>query len=263
MRDHVREALDAQRGPVGAASMQDVLDAMGNPLDWLPVDMRGRVGGMTIAGAAPRLIGREDWRLAYVSLALLLLAFALPPFLWIGVFGAFLAARASMCAARGDWTHADQPSADREAQAWIRNPSLLALYVPMVMGILLLPAITLRFAADFVVDHPELFLRFPIEIEFLADRIAQFRLSSFDPATTLANAVRSGHYLVFPVGVWLLVLAVLVALAPRSVGRIFRPFLGRRVRGVAGTLALCGFILVAAALGLAMLKQSIVHSALI
>lgn len=260
VRDHIREALAEHRGSVGIAPMARVLHAMGNPGDWMrhkPGMDASPLPSAAAPCAAPRF---EDWNLAYASLALLLLAFALPPFLWIGVFGAFLTARASIDASQSSTIEGAARDRDRQAQAWVRNPALLAIYVPAMMLLLLWPAIALRFAADFVVDHPSLFAQMPIEIEWIADRIAQIRLSNFDPSTTLQHAVRSGHWLIFPVGCWLLVLSAIAAMAPRALGSAFQPFFKRRSRGLAATLALCGCLLVAASIGLALLKLSFAQS---
>lgn len=252
VRTHVFDALHDVREPVGAPAMQRVLDAMGHPSDW-SVDLRTPTDGAT--GTSPQsATRRDDWHLSYISLTLLLLAFALPPFLWIGVFGAFLAARASLSAA----THAARPN-EVAGQHWLRSPALLAAYVPAMMLLLLWPAIAVRLAADFVVDHANVAMRLPIETAWLAERIAQIRLSNFDPSTTLDFAVRSGHWLIFPVGCWLILLAGIVRLAPRSSARVFRPFVSRNGRTLAGTLLFCGLLLAASALALALLKHTVVH----
>ena len=181
----------------------------------------------------------------------------MPPLLWILTFGAFLTARAS--------AHADgiaQPR-ERTSQAFLRNPSLLFVYVPLVMVLLLWPAVVVRFAADYLVDHRVFATRFGVEFAWIAERIATIRLTNFDPSRTLDSAVRNGHWLIFPVGCWLIVLAAIVRLAPRPSAKLFHPFLGRSTRTLAGMLLFCGLLLVASALALVLLKHSLPHDAVV
>ena len=256
IRAHITDALQNTLEPVRAPAMQRVLDAMGTATDWLACSGEPLP---RVQAELPdkRCRRRDDWQLAYVSLALLLLAFALPPFLWIGAFGAFLTARASLCAARSSATLQEVAG-----QHWLRNPALILAYIPAIMLLLLWPAIAIRFSADFIVDHPDFALRLPIELAWLAERIAQIRLSNFEPGTTLDAAVRSGHWLVFPVGCWLMILAGLVQLAPRSSARVFRPFIERGGRTLAGTLLFCGFLLMSSAVLLALLKLTLAPGSL-
>lgn len=249
VRAHVYAALDEADEPVGAPVMERILERMGPPRAWL-----GEAGGEARRGSdVPTAQRRDALYLAFVSLALLLAALALPPFLWIGVFGAFLTARASIGAAQRE------PHGAGLGLQWLRSPSLLLVYVPLMMLLLLWPAIAVRLAADFVVDHPAFALRLPAELAWLAERIAAIRLSHFDPWTTLQNAVRSGHWLLFPVGVWLVVLGGLVRLAPRCSAALFRPFVDRNARALAHMLLFCGLLLATSAIGLAVLKHLLVH----
>lgn len=250
IRRHVFDTLDAHAEPISVTRLQQVLDELGNPAEWAGATEKGRLR----AGEAPLATNarRDDWHLAYVSLTLLLLAFALPPFLWVLAFGAFLTARASARAATAS------SEADRASQAYLRNPALILVYVPLMMGLLLWPAIALRFGADFIVDHPSFATRFGIEFAWLAERIATIRLSTFDPSTSLDNAVRNGHWLVFPVGCWLVALALIVRLAPRRAAALFRPFI-ERTQPLAWTLFFCGALLATSAVALVLLKHCLQH----
>ncbi|MCB9880301.1 MAG: hypothetical protein H6834_00800 [Planctomycetes bacterium] len=264
VRQHVFDTLATRSEPISAASMQRVLDELGNPHDWTERCADSGIARsrrrLTIEATLPRTSvapRRDDWHLAYVSLALLLLAFAVPPLLWILTFGAFLTARAS--------AHADAIAQPREraSQAFLRNPSLLFVYVPLVMVLLLWPAAVVRFGADYLVDHRVFATRFGVEFSWIAERIATIRLTNFDPSRTLDSAVRNGHWLIFPVGCWLIVLAAIVRLAPRPSAALFHPFLGRSPRTLAGMLLFCGLLLVASALALVLLKHSLPHDAVV
>ncbi len=236
VRDHIEVALAGSREPVSAPVLQAVLERIGEPAGW----------GALAAPAADRppaasvLPERQDWHLAYLSLGLLMLAFALPPYWWIGVLGAFVAARASYslsASQRADATHA--------AQQWLRWPAMLVVYVPLLTAAVVWPAIAVRFAADAVVANPELALQLPIELAWAAERIACIRLSHFDPVATFQHVVRSGHYLIAPVGLWLIAVSCVLAARPRPLVAFLKPLLAEcrhpaRAVFLAGGL-LCGF----------------------
>ncbi len=92
VREHIEVALAGASTPVAAEQLAEVLDRLGAPDHWVPVDERTLVQRMM-----ERLrTGPEDWRLAYLAFGLFLLGLILLP-VGIGaliLFGSFLASRA-------------------------------------------------------------------------------------------------------------------------------------------------------------------------
>jgi hypothetical protein len=92
VREHIEFALAGANGPIDSARIAVVLDRLGAPEQWLPDDERP-----AWRRAIARLqSGPEEWRLAYGSLALFVLALMLIP-VGIGVvlmFASFLVSRA-------------------------------------------------------------------------------------------------------------------------------------------------------------------------
>ena len=92
VREHIEFALEGGNGPIDSARIGVVLDRLGAPERWLPDDERP---------AWRRAIGRlhtgpEEWRLAYSSLTLFVIALILTP-AGIGIplmFASFLFSRA-------------------------------------------------------------------------------------------------------------------------------------------------------------------------
>ncbi|MEZ5963427.1 MAG: hypothetical protein R3F56_06225 [Planctomycetota bacterium] len=234
IRAHIELELDGEREPVSRRALARVLHRLGHPSQWVD-------SARNDARAAPAADEREDWRLAYLSLALVVLALALPLFLWVGLFAAFLAARASLSAA------ADRHDRSR-AQRWLVCPALLAIYLPLISALLLWPAVAVRLGADAVTNHAALAERLPVEVLAVAERIAALRLTSFDPATTVRAALRTGHFLIAPVGSWLLVLGVLARLWPGPLEAVFRPLVDDGARRLSRSLCLCGLVLCLCAL---------------
>ena len=202
--------------------------------------------------------GLHPWRLAYLSLGLVLAALALPPFLWVGLLGAFVAARAALCCGRAarDRSLCSDPAEqhDDAARTWLCAPALFIVYVPLLTAAIAWPAIVIRLFADAVVEHEAWAARMPIEVAWLAERIAEIRLSNFDPITTLQSTLRTGHYLIAPVGLWLLAAALWIRVAPRSTAALLRPISGDDSRGVARGALLLGVLFCLAAAFLFLLK---------
>lgn len=256
VRAHVEAALEDASEPVGPGTMYSVLQTLGRPEQWAPYSGYGDVavadalpmdpGG---AGASRRHLdfGRpiaEEWRLAYLSLFLLVLAFALPPFLWVGVFAAFLTGRAALCASRNE-----------HSPGLLAMPSLLCLYLPAIAILLLLPAISVRLMADRIVDHAAMGQPVAASLLQVAERIAEIRLSNFDPVSTARAALRSGHYLTAPVGIWMTMLGILALCFRRTTARLLRPLLDRHPVGLARSLILAGILLWLCAMLQAAMKQ--------
>jgi hypothetical protein len=96
VREHIEVALAGVPAPVGGEQLAEVLDRLGAPDGWVPADDRSIVR-RAIQQVTDRLrYGPEEWRLAYVTFGLFLLALLLMP-VGIGFFlmiASFLASRA-------------------------------------------------------------------------------------------------------------------------------------------------------------------------
>ena len=209
VRDHIEMALEGCTEPVTPRAMSRVLDRLGSPPVWVTgfdAEPETETKGAATAD--------QTWRLAYLSFGLVVLALTLPAFLWVGLFAGFLCARASMCSTE---TGTDF------GQRWLRFPALALIYGPLLAFGLLWPAIAMRVGADFVLESG-LVHSLPSDIIAIAERLAAIRLSTFDPIVTAKLAVRSGHYLLAPIGLWLIVLGVFSRAWPSPVQFLLRPF---------------------------------------
>jgi hypothetical protein len=96
VREHIEVALASVPAPVGGEQLAEVLDRLGAPDGWVPADDRSALQRMVQQVTERLRSGPEEWRLAYVTFGLFLLALILMP-IGIGFFlliASFLASRA-------------------------------------------------------------------------------------------------------------------------------------------------------------------------
>jgi hypothetical protein len=225
IREHVEMALEGTPEPVPPRAMASVLERLGSPAQWL---------APRAAATAP---AGDDWRLAYLSLGLFLVALAWPPFLWVGLLGAFVAARASLGAAERAGGVAVC------GQTWLRLPALLMVTVPLGAALLLWPAIAVRLLADRIAGDPWLALTLPTGAAALAERIAAIRLTSFDLTDQIGHWLRSAHWLLAPLGAWWLVLGLVARVWPGPLAWTLRPLTEERAERLGRWLLLGGTML--------------------
>ena len=123
IESHVGMELAGIEGPVTLSQLETVLERLGSPRQWVPDEdlawwRRAKLNLMETP---------QDWRLAYLTLALLATGFLFPPLL----FASFLVARASVSVA--------DTEATLGAKRWLIYPSLLMIYLPVLLLILLMP----------------------------------------------------------------------------------------------------------------------------
>lgn len=212
VREHIEMELADAPEPVSRRALERVLEQLGNPAQWVTAECPGLQPGGTLVLQGPP----EPWTLALLSLGFTVVALALPPFLWVGLAAAFLAARAAVAASDA---HGD----DDPAHRWLVAPALLAAYVPLMALVLLWPAVATRLTADAILELAATGTALPWQIVAVADRVADIRIATFDPAETARAVLRSGHYLIAPVGAWLLVLGLAVRAWPRALAAALRP----------------------------------------
>ena len=124
--EHIELALAGATGPVGAETLTDVLQRLGPPERWLPEEERP-----VWSRVANRLqSGPEDWRLAYLTFGLTVLAFLLTP---IGgpllLIPAFFLARA----------HVELAGDVLGARRWLVIPPIAVCFAILVFAALFPP----------------------------------------------------------------------------------------------------------------------------
>ena len=124
LRGHIERELSAMAQPVSDADVKKVLDRLGPPEQvvdeadmswWRKLILRLRRGP-------------EDWRLAYLSLGVLIIG---APLGGIGIIGSFLLSRAALAVSK-------EP--DPPAKKWLIYPSLIVVYTIVVLVGLAWPA---------------------------------------------------------------------------------------------------------------------------
>jgi len=189
LRDHIEKELSGRAQPVSEQDVREVLARLGPP---------EQVVGDEELSFWRRLVlrlgtGPEDWRLAYVSLGVLVV-FVGP----LGIAASFLLSRAAI-------SFAGEP--DPPAKKWLLYPSLLIVYGLIGLVGLLWPAYALGGLVAELSDHASLLQKAP----------------SFDkhgPGTVLA--ILAGGAL--GLSVWWSVLWVAARRRPLLVKGLFRPF---------------------------------------
>jgi hypothetical protein len=128
----VQAELAGEPAPIGAGRIQEVLDRLGPPAEWLPAERT--------AAVHPESAGAEDWRLPYLSIGLFVAApvmFLNGPYLWPLEPALFAG---SLVAARVALTARDERGEEIGARRWLVYPPLLFWYSAIVITLLLWPA---------------------------------------------------------------------------------------------------------------------------
>jgi hypothetical protein len=140
IHEHVETELAHASEPVTAEQLTDVLKRLGSPRQWVPEEELPWWRRMILHWQ----VGPDDWRLAYLSFALLFVGlaglFAASP-ICVLILASVLVSRAALSAA-GD-------SDLSKGQKWLLYPGLIAVYAPLVLFTMFwLPAILIVFAID-------------------------------------------------------------------------------------------------------------------
>jgi hypothetical protein len=218
---HIETELAGQPKPVDAGQLLDVLDRLGAPAEWLPTEIAS-------AGSSPLHSRSEDWRLAYLTLAISLagpalflpmILWPLPPLLFVL---SFLSARVTVARAL-------EQDEQLGARRWLVYPALVGWYGMFLLALVGGPALlTIVFVAD--------------------DPMLPSRLNRWFGEPAWIGALCSIGVLL---GAWWMLLGLLLRKFPRGVQAAFRPFAdwfeqrhATRVALAGGTLfALSGAIL--------------------
>ena len=142
--EHIENELRGAAEPVGLDALDAVLKKLGSPRQWVPEEELPEWRRLIL-----RLrTGPDDWRLAYLSFGLLILAFLL--FLVFPLFRIFFVLlSASFCAARAALSATEDRRLPRP-QKWLIYPSLIVTYLILGYWLLLVPILASISLADYV-----------------------------------------------------------------------------------------------------------------
>ena len=122
VRQHVDKEFRDRQEPVAAEDLKAVLDRLGSPDQWIADDMPWWRRAVAHVRTGP-----EDWRLAYLSLGVLVFGTLVGP---LGVLGSFCLSRAAL---------AVSAPGEIEAKRWLIYPSLVIVYALLAAFVLLWP----------------------------------------------------------------------------------------------------------------------------
>lgn len=199
VRAHLQEALADRPEPVGEDDVVEVLDRLGAPGRWTPVE---EVGGWRGVVARIRR-GPDDWRLAYVCFGLTFVGILTTP------FGGFLLLVPAFVLARGALALSDERDERMSAQRWLVYPALIVVYL---IGLLVLVAWPIGASVPVFATGGL--------VEFLQ---GSYGIAYPDPGTP-AHWTRSMGWTITATGAWWIVLGGVAAVRPRGVRTLFRPF---------------------------------------
>jgi hypothetical protein len=229
IRDHLAREFDARTAPVELADLESVLERLGSPSQWVPVEELAWWRRLLL-----RLrTGPGDWRLAAISLGLLVVGLMFIPLTWPFIVASFLVARAAVAAAaeRGE---------ELGAQKWLVYPPLVLISAGLFLLVGVGPiacagalAHNLRQDIDSGAFQ-RAWRREPPDLSFMPQDEVGFTLTAVLAAAAL----------------WFLVLGSIAAIWPGLIRALLRPFadnfqrwhaLGLTVL-IAGLLVLAWFI---------------------
>jgi hypothetical protein len=225
---HIDTELSGQPEPIGATRLLHVLDRLGAPDEWLPVENHPAWRRPFEAFRS----GPGDWRLAYLTFAIFvagpvlfmgrIILWPLPPLLFVL---SFLLARVTLALF-------DEHDEQVGARRWLIYPALVVWYGAFIVALVGGPVLL---ASVFLSDDPML-------------RSRLLRLG--EPAW-----MRVICLMVFLLGTWWMLLGLLLGTFPRGVHGAFWPFADWFERRHAMRVALLGlfvFVLSGAILALLM-----------
>ncbi|MHC4204665.1 MAG: hypothetical protein ACYSTT_08435 [Planctomycetota bacterium] len=137
--EHIENELEGAAEPVSCDVLDVVLKKLGRPQQWVPEEELPWWWRIIFRLRS----GPEDWRLAYISLALVVAGILTMPYATVGIvliLAGFLASRAAVA-------EAGNPE-KLKAQKWLLYPSLIIVYASVLMGLLIWPLALLLPLAD-------------------------------------------------------------------------------------------------------------------
>ena len=224
--EHIQNELANATQPISCDDLELVLTKLGSPAQWVPDEQIPWWRKIIVR----LLAGPEDWRLAYISFGLLILAF------FVGKPACFILVLASFCLSRAVLTMAQQPD-ELRGKKWLIYPSLIIVYVPLLCLLLSWPLLLL-YGPYFGLGH----------------HTAAYELAA-SPLTTYGSARNAAlPILLTVVGLWWTVLGIIGCAALGLFKVIFRPFADNLKRRWPALLMLIGILLVLSCLAARLLS---------
>jgi len=138
--EHIENELQGAAVPVSSDVLAAVLEKLGSPRQWVPEEELPWWWRIIFRLRS----GPEDWRLAYISLALLvagIFTLSYAPGGIVLILASFLASRAAVA-------EAGNPE-ELKAQRWLLYPSLIMVYVFVLLTLLTWPLVFLPLADEY------------------------------------------------------------------------------------------------------------------
>ena len=203
--EHIENELAAAAEPVSLNNLNIVLEKLGSPSQWLPEEELP-----WWRKAILRLrTGPDDWRLAYISFGVFVLAFL------AGRMGLLVLLLLSFVLARAAVSEANSRQEELGAQKWLIYPPLLSMYITAFLLILLWPCF------------------------YIAPRIVGL-LQVSDETYALYSQAESLLLLGLIVGTYWVLLGVVFLIRPKLLSFLIRPFADKFTRTVARVVLLFG-----------------------
>jgi hypothetical protein len=216
--DHIESEFEGATAAISFEELDTVLQRLGSPRQWIPEEeipwwrktiLRLRTGP-------------EDWRLAYISFGLLIVGFILVPSFIVLIPASFIVARAAL-------SETADPN-ELKSQKWLIYPSLIIVYVSVLLGLLLWP----------------LGLLFP-----LAEELEHtIRESNVGFGVDLHYWRMATSFIIAGLGLWWIILGCMLLKWRRFLQMLFKPFTGWFSRKRALILLLIGLALMIPSFGL-------------
>ena len=193
--EHIENELEGAPEPVSFDVLDAVLKKLGSPQQWVPEEELSWWRKIILRLRS----GSEDWRLAYLSLCLLVVGFLMLPYAPAGIvliLASFLASRAAL-------SEAVDPN-ELKAQKWFLYPPLIIVYVFALLVLLTLPlGLSIPLAEGY--EH-------------------EFRESSSRIRNEIDYWIMAVSVILAGLGLWWSILGALILKPRKLLHVLFRPF---------------------------------------
>jgi hypothetical protein len=189
--EHIENELEGAAEPVSCDALDAVLKKLGSPQQWVPEEELSWWRKIILRIRS----GSEDWRLAYLSFSLLVVGFLFLPYAPVGIvliLASFLVSRAALSEA--------VDLNELKAQKWFLYPSLIILYVFVLLALLTWPLGLLIPLADGYERH---FSRLQNDLDYW---------------------VTAMSVIIAVLGLWWSIMAAVILASRKMVRVLFRPF---------------------------------------
>ena len=218
--EHIENELEGAAEPVSRDVLDAVLKKLGSPQQWIPEEELTWWRKVILRLRS----GPEDWKLAYIALALLVTGILVLSYATEGIvliLAGFLASRAAL-------SEAGDPK-ELKAQKWLLYPAMIVVYLFMLLVLLAWPLV----------------LSIPLAEGYERD----FRESYDSFSNETVYWVMAVSVILAGLGLWWSILAALILKPRRLLQVLFRPFAEKMKSKWAIRLLLIGLALTILSLG--------------